>query len=565
MDLLFKKVITTYSTIVYSDNCEISIVRNDDDDLFGIFEEKNIRSSILNNRLFEFTDEKSFEEYKTNQLASTKTINRTLVIEKNDEKIAIKYFYSSFGREKFSKWFKKEKRLEFITYRFKDGAVFYGAITNYHKKRKFTKIMRRFAFGSKDIINEFRQIIKRFNSYGGKDEINFDELKPIRIFVNNIPGSEKYIHLTAREQFYRTYLDKNNVKYPDNFMLFVDINYPSFSKKELSKNGFKLIDTLMSLRGLKGGKIRKILHNLKKPYHDENYKIITDFYGNETILSQSDDFLVQLFNSNYNISSLPINHKLSKKELKNSLEIVKLVVGGLIDRYTFTDHCKFYNYLKNVEPIKWESINLNTFTEEHYLWSEKYSDYTLGNFERLYPEKFLSHIQKEITDFSTTFYPVVLTNSKMYNNESAVQNNCVRTYIKRPESVIISVREGGIDSNFRTTIEYIVSVNDKKELQLDRVQTRGKFNKELNEEIWGGVLSELDKRVHQAIKLNFFNQYGIKVIYNNGRIYETKQTLTPFVRNGHTDYRVTWENNDTFYDVKSYENEFDLNYLTFDF
>lgn len=564
MDLLFKKVITTYNTVVYSDNCEIGIVKNDDYDIFGDFEVKGVRYK-KNNRLFEFTDEKSYEYYKTNQLASVGSETRTLVVEKNNEKITIKYFFSSFGRQRFSKWFKKEKKLEFITYRFKDGAVFYGTITNYHKKRKFTKRMRRFAFGAKDIINEFQQIIKRFNTYGSKDEINFDELKPIRVFVNNIPGSEKYIHLSTREQFYRTYLDKNNVKYPDNFMTFVEIYYPSFSKKELSKNGFKLVDTLMSLRGLKGGKIRKILHNLEKPYYDENYKIIANFYGDAIILSQNDDFLVQLFNSTYNIGSLPINHKLSKKETKNSLEILKLVMRGLIDIYTFRDHCKFYNYLKNVEPIKWESINLNTFTEEHYTWSEKYSNYTLGNFERLYPEKFLSHIQKEIPDFSTTFYPVVLTNSKMYNNESAVQNNCVRTYIKSPESVIISIREGSMDSKFRATIEYRVSTNDKKELQLERVQTKGKFNKELDGEIWGDSLCELDRRVYRTIKSNFFNQYGIKVVCNNGRVSETKQTLTPFVRNGHTDYRVTWENNDIIYDVKSYENEFNLNELPFDF
>jgi hypothetical protein len=562
MDLLFKKVITTYNTVVYSDNCEIVTVKNDDDDIFGGFEVKGIRHKI-NNRLFEFTDEKSYEYYKTNQLASVRSETRTLVVEKNNEKITIKYFFSSFGRQRFSKWFKKEKKLEFITYRFNDGAVFYGTMINYHKKRKFSKNLRRFSFGSKDLINEFQQIIKRFNSYGSKDEINFDELKPIRIFVNNIPGSEKYLHLSTREQFYKTFLDKNNIKYPNNFMSFVNFYYPSFSKKEVSKHGFKLIDTLMSLRGLKGGKIRKILHNIEDSYYDDNYKIITKFYGEPMVLSQNDDFLIKLFQSQITFHSINITHKLSKKEIKNSFEIVKLVLNKVIDLYTFRDHCKFYNYLKNMEPIKWESMDLETFNDEHYTWSEKYADYTLGNFERLYPEKFLSHIQKEIPDFSTTFYPVVLINSKMYNNESAVQNNCVRTYIKRPESVIISVREGSIDSKFRATIEYRVSANDKKELQLERIQTKGKFNNELDREIWGDVLYELDTRVYQTIKSNFFNEYGIRVFHKNGTTSETKQTLTPFVRNGKEDYRVSWENNEIIYSVKSYEDVFDD--LPFDF
>lgn len=562
MDLLFKKVITTYNTVVYSDNCEIGTVKNDDDNIFGGFEVKGIHHKI-NNRLFEFTDEKSYEYYKTNQFASVRSETRTLVVEKNNEKITIKYFFSSFGRRRFSKWFKKEKKLEFITYRFKDGAVFYGTMINYHKKRKFGKNLRRFSFGNKDIINEFQQIIKRFNSYGSRDEINFDELKPIRIFVNNIPGSDKYLHLSTREQFYRTFLDKNNIKYPNNFMSFVNFYYPSFSKKEVSKHGFKLIDTLMSLRGLKGGKIRKILHNIEDSYYDDNYKIISEFYGEPMVLSQNDDFLIKLFQSQITFHSINIKHKLSKKEIKNSFEIVKLIVNKVIDISTFRDHCKFYNYLKNMEPIKWESMDLETFNEEHYEWSEKYADYTLGNFERLYPEKFLSHIQKEIPDFSTTFYPVVLIDSKMYNNESAVQNNCVRTYIKRPESVIISVREGSVDSKFRATIEYRVSANDKKELQLERVQTKGKFNNELDREIWGDVLYELDTRVYQTIKSNFFNEYGIRVDHKNGTTSETKQTLTPFIRNGKEDYRVSWENNEIIYSVKSYENVFDD--LPFDF
>jgi hypothetical protein len=104
-------------------------------------------------------------------------------------------------------------------------------------------------------------------------------------------------------------------------------------------------------------------------------------------------------------------------------------------------------------------------------------------------------ISKPITSVDGVYYPVVLDNSKNYNEESAIQSNCVKTYIGKAGSIIVSLRKGGVDSDERATIEYNMTKGLLNEsVRISRVQSLGRFNKGLPEN-WNEVLLKLDERM----------------------------------------------------------------------
>jgi hypothetical protein len=111
---------------------------------------------------------------------------------------------------------------------------------------------------------------------------------------------------------------------------------------------------------------------------------------------------------------------------------------------------------------------------------------------------FKNEVQKPIVNGDKTYYPVLLLDSREYNDESFAQSNCVKGYIKRPDCFIISLRSEGDDSKERATVEF--KINSKKgKIVLNRTQTLGRFNKLLNEE-WNSVIDSLDVRVDECTK-----------------------------------------------------------------
>jgi len=563
MDLLFKDVIIEYQTILYDNKCPINTSNNyndnNDDDLFGIFTDRQDEIKTPFNYLTQYTDKDSYEKHIKNQLASVTSHTKTVVVEKNDEKISLKFFYNSFSRRRGSKWFKKHKKMVFITYRFKDGAVFYGEMVNYHKKRNFSKRLVRFTFGSQDIINEFHHRTIRFyeNSFDGlklKDR-SFNKYQPVNVFIENVPGVEKYNNIPNKERFYRVFLDKNNVKYSNNFMSFVSIYHPSLTKKILKNHDNKMIDGIMEIRGLRGGKIRRVLHQITDYFSTELYFSLCRLYGMKKIVELPDDILKIILTQQMTIGVHKLPENFTEKEINNSLKIFTQVLDGVIGYSEFKDHFRFYKLVKKYENIKWVSQDEESFIDEHIILSNKYANYTSGNFERIYPSEFLDHIQQPIKGFVNNFYPVILTNSEMYNTESSVQSNCVRNYIRNANALIISLRLGSHDSFRRTTIEYCITYHEKRGLELRRVQTKDKRNQNVTDPEVIGVIEKLDDIVNRSVNMTLFDSYSIKVIPKIGSTKETEFKTIPFQRGGYTDYRITWKDESIIYEVKSYDDE----------
>ena len=169
----------------------------------------------------------------------------------------------------------------------------------------------------------------------------------------------------------------------------------------------------------------------------------------------------------------------------------QVIIHNSIDSWTFNDHLNIYYELKRYgENVKWLSGKKDKeFRQEHLDWSDKLQYYKRGYYERIYPQYFYDKISQPIDGY----YPVILDNTTNYNEESATQSNCVKTYIGRPASFIVSLRKGSTDSEDRATIEYHSIMKDGK-MDVLRIQTLGKYNGRLTED-WNGVLLKLDKIV----------------------------------------------------------------------
>ena len=113
----------------------------------------------------------------------------------------------------------------------------------------------------------------------------------------------------------------------------------------------------------------------------------------------------------------------------------------------------------------------------------------------------------------------LLTSSKDYNHESNIQSNCVKTYIGRASSLIISLTKIENNSDERATVEYELKKDINKDVVVfNRKQYLGKYNSRLSEE-WDDVLFKLDKTL-----LNYFSEKEVetvklKKICQNGKEY----------------------------------------------
>jgi hypothetical protein len=129
---------------------------------------------------------------------------------------------------------------------------------------------------------------------------------------------------------------------------------------------------------------------------------------------------------------------------------------------------------------------------------------------------------------------VLLTNTEQYNEESAHQNNCVRTYIEQANCFIISLREGSVNSKERATVEFRYF---KGSTPLN-VQALGRFNETLNSN-WNYALEEIGNRIKRLSDARVIELPKMKKEFPNGKIIH---------RQSYWDKkRLVWDNNE---DVK---------------
>ena len=486
-EVLYKISSSKFRNVVYHDTNSIEDLDKDRKTSEDNFDNK--RRDLFKHKEVNTSEDFYVQNYG-NPIVSVHRDNVMIVVEKNEDKVSIKLFISFRDRRVGVSWFKIETKVIFITVNRKTGDVYSGSLTNYHKKRKFTRNLRRNYFWgdplrsmmvtSKHLMNDF------FFEQSGTI-IN----DAVSIFMNQIDEREGFDNLSFGQRLLKYYLDKRNVKYPNNFTIFY--NQPTSKiTKHLKKVDNNLVDAFMKGHGLSGKKLKKILH-ICDELNVETYKRVRNFFGGDW-LNQDDEMTKACFNSKDFLVVFPeeVKEMMSDEEKRRVYSILKqVIIHNNIDTWSFNDHLRIYHELKMYgENIKWLSGKKDKeFREEHLDWSDKLQYYKRGYYERIYPQYFYDKISQPIDGY----YPVILDNTTNYNEESATQSNCVKTYIGRPASFILSLRKGSTDSEDRVTIEYYSIIKNGK-MDVSRVQTLGKFNSRLTED-WNEVLLKLDKIV----------------------------------------------------------------------
>jgi hypothetical protein len=360
----------------------------------------------------------------------------------------------------------------------------------------------------KSFTSTLKNIIDTYGGDGYKEVTNC-----ISIFLDKIDNSNKFENLDYDERLYRFYLDKKQIKYPNNFTVFKNVYYgPKFSKI-LKKNSKKLVETFMDIHQLKGKKIKKSLHDCEY-LNIELLKHSLNFFGSDWI-NQDNKLLTELLNSKAHIPNIEDDFKeyVSQEELKKIFSMYKQVfVYQNLDSYTFADHIRMYVGLKKYgeTELRWMSTperGRDFFNKEHIDWTEKLQFYTRGIYDRVYPKYFYDIIEKQIFNFK----PTILNNTSTYNEESLIQHNCVKTYLGRPSSFVVSLRN--LEDGDRATLEY--KIYKTESIHVERVQSLGKYNSRLDES-WNDVLKVLDGTVIKAFSDERFESVKIKKKCSNG-------------------------------------------------
>ena len=461
--------------------------------------------------------EEEFVARFADQMYLVNRIYSTVVVERDGDKVAIKLFYGFKHRRPGVVWFKQSKNVQFITVNTKTGDVYVGGIDNYHLKTKSRKRIRRnYFFG--EPLSELSSIIRARTRLHNEDVEITNEV--ISTFINAIDPNDGFGDLTWNQRLFRFYLTKRGVKFPNNFHVFITAWFGPEIKKSLKKNGNRMVDAVMDLNKFSGKKIKNALHNCDD-LNLRMYEYGRNVFGDDW-MNQDENLILKCLNSDvlYYPPYEDFLEFVTTEELKRVFKLFKqVIINGTLDASTFFDHIRFYTDLKLFEPnIKWMSSddNRSNFREEHLDWTDKLQSYREGTYYRQYPDYTYTMISEPITYSDEVYYPVVLDNSKNYNEESSTQSNCVKTYIGKAGSIIVSLRKGCVDSEERATIEYSLSQNFINEkIDIKRVQSLGRFNKKLSDD-WDDVLLKLDARMLYYVHDYKFDKVKIKKVFKSG-------------------------------------------------
>ena len=524
-EILYKKEITRYTTNKHLNHNSIEKYEED------FVNNPNLHTSP--NRLrftYDSSDysEECFVKNYGNPLCEIVKFSTIVVIEKYEDKVSLKIFTNNRIRSVGKVWFKLTKNMSYVTVNLKTGDVYNGGIDNYHLKRKCRKRIRRNTFI--ETLKNVEQNIRYFNFFSNQIEHNEGVKEILSIFTSQFTTDNDLQNLSYDDRLFKFYLDKRNIKIPNNFYVFKTYWFGKELRKTLKKNDNRMIDTIMSHYKFSGKKIKKVLHKCEN-FNYDLYRTAKEIFGDDW-LNQDEDVILGCFNSDdyFGVDNRFLKLA-SKDEVKKLFMLFKqMVIQKTISHYTLRDHTEFYCQLRlyGENDLKWIAKDDKTLIEEHTEWSTKLQYYRNGTYTRIYPEYSYDHIQTPINIDGTIYYPKLLDTSGNYNQESSVQSNCVKTYIDKPASIIVSLRKDDLESIERATIEYQVSkYND--EVQIKRVQSLGRFNGKL-EFKWDEPLFKLDKIMLSYVKDERFDKVQIKKECANGVVIERK---TYWESNGH--------------------------------
>ncbi len=516
-----------------------------------------------NTKYIENDDVKKFYADKTKELTITQC---KIKVVKDGNKISIRWSYTVRRRRVGKQYFSVSKTHRFVTYNYKNKNFYHGTIESTRKKIKSKKIRCNTFY--LPFLTEVKLAIRRnVNHLISQNNNNWQSListqyktltlgdeianEALRIFSysifqnNNILFDYKSNYLEG--EIYKMYLKDNQVSYPDSVNQYTVIPTP---KSKLLKHG-NVVNYFMCIADLKGRRVRQILNQTTHI----DFNTLVDVYHNmgidyfskirESFFKDENNFLYHRYYNHDAFTKKKIFSlsNLDKKRIVNLVNNDSEIVWNMI-----MDHLITINKLSKFgEEVKMRFTDRDEFNEEHYRITELLENYRDGKVSRFNGNNFKNEVSEIIIYDGFEFYPVLLTNSSQYNEESKAQSNCVRTYIEKPQNIIISLRRGTMFGEDRITVEYLITFAG-----FERIQNRKKFNQSTDE--WDeGLMKILDDRLRTLNEKGIFQLTKMYKEFNNGKVIERNAT---FVENGDgvikrmtPDWDEQYENIDENYDL----------------
>ena len=512
MTTLFKKETRNYSTEVFENFNELTKPKDNysDDDFFGLSDRiVPYRVGGLFKPKYKSQDETVFLENYANVFAELVMRKKTLVIEENENKIALKLYHYRNYRDVGKKYFRVRREISYLTFNIKRKTFYSGQL----RLKKRAKIGSKMSMYRTDIHS-----MEVYNAmlYFNPEDTDMDDSASavINLFLNRV--SERMgikfdkEGLTPRDKFYQLYLKITDIKYPDAFSKFVTYYTP---KKEIRDNGNNLVTWFMNKNNLKGTKIRELLNK----YNNIDFNGIMIFYrlfGLDLFNTINSECFLSEKNSDFYGGYGSVIENVSKKEKENIVKILNTSNSETV-LYSLGDHLQYKESLKKYgEFVKITATNYDDYVKEHSEWSSLVQSYRTGVVTRFYGEDAYL-IEKPINHNGETYYPVLLKTTEQYENESMVQNNCVRTYSEKPYCFIVSLRYGSVDGDKRASIEFRYTSNGVKV-----VQKLGRFNKGLSEE-WLSPIHELEEFANYLYSKGMIKLPEMSKRFPNGKVIKS--------------------------------------------
>ena len=500
------------------------------------------------------------EEIKKHYGDVTKSVNIdrvTLVVEEKNNTVSLKCYTFERYRPVGMKYFIVRKTMHYVSFNSKYNN-FYSGNRQSKQKKLISKTIRTNDWRS--IINELSSIPPHFNHISMSKE-NTNDVFNIEVYNTNygwdvmnkslgvffkriceikgVPSdfdNNRCRNLGGlSEYFFSKYLTFNNFGYPDEWVKFLDI---PIKKNYLVKHS-SLVEGFMKQYNFKGTKLRKLL-NQSPTLHFHSIYYLYNLLGVDYFNKIKDDFFKNSSTVSFSVQS---NDDLLNNKEKSY--VVDLINDCDVTISVLQDHLGFKKKLETYgEYVKLKSNTRKEFNDEHYEWSNLLSSYRNGKVIRFYEGEMKREIQEVIYGLHVDYYPILLTNSEQYNNESQIQKNCVRTYLEDVNNFIISLRERDPKGDNRATIEYRYVKGEAPK----RVQSLGRFNESLHSN-WDFVLEELDNRINRLWNQNVIVTPNMCKEFPSGKTIERKSIWVDYDKLK-DDYRkgvrLEWDNREDY-------------------
>jgi hypothetical protein len=479
-------------------------------------------------------DEETWIKESVDIFNSTSVNRTTIVLEKNEEKVKLSIFKFSKSRQVGHRYFAKHSKDIHLTFNLKTKNFFITQ-SKFGNRKRITNTTK----------NDFLKILKVLNPIhvttllnkivwytGGLAFHDYKEEKKLEVFMEEVRVKLQEllgVHLTFTDGFgtglgygvMEWFIKQWEIKVPNNYYQYLFTHYPGIRK--LRKQKMNLIRAILQEKKL-GGKYYIRLLNRFPSLNLTDLVEITHIFGPHHCKLVPFSFLT-ITNSHVDNKWSTLDdpvyqdlHPLTKYEKLNLLKVLSQVedphfLTQLYDHFRIKEKLLKFGIKKRIK-----AKTLEQFQSEHTAWSNLVHQCERNKETHYeYPPLFVKHLEQDIMvkrkGEPTLCYKVkVLKTDLEYFEEGQHQHHCVRTYVDRYRSLIISLRKGNERMTCEFVPERIYDQIPKASSPYYLVQTQLKFNSRPTGD-WEEVIKYVEKRIelyfsHHSFKLPIIHLYN---------------------------------------------------------